>query len=162
LSAGAVHVDAAAHSRPVTAAARAARPPAWPGCPTSARELICSAARTCSNAPSPPPDQALLLARPSAAIAAFWLVWPLTTATGPCSGSAGSASTTNQRDRPRERTATGAPPTGAGTPDASAAAPPAASCVAVSFAATTCSAMRPGAGATEAEGPGGVPLPSAR
>ena len=55
------------------------------------------------------PDAALLLARPSAAVAACWLVWPLSTATGPCSGSAGSACTTNQRDRPRERSTTGAP-----------------------------------------------------
>jgi len=51
----------------------------------------------------------------------------LTTATGPCSGSARSASTTNQRDRPRERTTTGAPPTVAGTRDTSAEAPPAVS-----------------------------------
>jgi len=45
-------------------------------------------------------------------VGAWFGVGPLTTATGPCSGSAGSASTTNQRDRPRERTTTGGPPTG--------------------------------------------------
>ncbi len=92
-----------------------------PGCTTprlawlshTSRDLIWSAARICSSAPSPTPKAALLRARPNAAVTDFWLVWPLTTATGPCSGSPGSASTTNQRDRPRERTTTGAPPTGA-------------------------------------------------
>ena len=43
---------------------------------------------------------ALLLGRPSASVAAFWLVWPLTTATGPCSGSAGAASTTTNATGP--------------------------------------------------------------
>jgi len=70
--------------------------------------------------PLPRAGRRPLRARPEAGVAAFWLVWPLTTATGPRSGSAGSASTTNQRDRPRERTTTGAPPTGTVTPDARA------------------------------------------
>ena len=77
------------------------------------------AARTCSTGSSPAPDDDRLLAwlqgRPSAAVAAFWLVWPLSTATGPCSGSAGSACTTNQRDRPLERAVGGAPVAGFGS-----------------------------------------------
>jgi len=108
--------------------------------------------------PLPTPDDARLLARPSAVVAACWLVWPLTTATGPRSGSARSACTTNQRDRPRERTTTGAPPPGTGTRNANAAgASPAASVI-----AATGSAMRAGAGEAVTEGTGLVALPSAR
>ena len=166
---------AAAHSHPPPSVAQGGGQPSGygggPGCTTprpawlshTSRELIWSAARTCSTAPSPAPADARLLALPSAAVAAFWLVWPLTTATGPQSGSAGSASTTNQRDRPLERTTTGTPPTNAVTPVATAAAPAAVPLlVAVPWLVATGSAGPAGAGATEAEGAGVVVLPSAR
>jgi hypothetical protein len=88
--------------------------PAWLS--HTRRAVIWAAARTCSTARSPTPDDArelaLLLAQPSAVFAALWLVWPLSTATGPCSRSTGPVCTTNQRDRPRERTTGGGPPTG--------------------------------------------------
>jgi len=149
---------AEAHSRPLRQVSPGGGQPGGhgggPGCTTPrpawlshpSRELICPAARTCSSAPSPTPDDALLRARLNAVVAACWLVWPLTTATGPCSGSVGSACTTNQRDRPRERTTPGAPAAGAGTLVANAGgASPAASVV-----AATGSAGRAGAGAAVA------------
>ena len=74
----------------------------------TSRELIWLAGRTCSTTRPSADGDGLLRALPSAVVAAFWLVWPLTTTTGPCSGSAGSVCTTNQRDRPRGRTTAGA------------------------------------------------------